>query len=71
MPRRSRPPSPAITLIGLLIAVVAQAAPASLPLDPQWRLLGPFRGGWGEMVEGVTTQPDTFYFGAAGVKPSR
>ena len=32
----------------------------------QWRLLGPFRGGWATMAEGVPSQPDTFYFGAAG-----
>ncbi len=32
----------------------------------QWRLLGPFRGGWATMAVGVPTQPDTFYFGAAG-----
>lgn len=32
----------------------------------RWRLLGPFRAGWAEMIEGVPTQPDTFYFGASG-----
>lgn len=31
-----------------------------------WRLAGPFRGGWTEMTVGIPTQPDTFYFGAAG-----
>lgn len=31
-----------------------------------WRLAGPFRGGWSEMTVGVPEQPDTFYFGAAG-----
>ena len=40
------------------------AAAVYAPLD--WRLVGPFRGGWGEMVEGVASRPDTFYFGAAG-----
>jgi len=33
---------------------------------PQWRLLGPFRAGWGTMAAGIADQPDTFYFGAAG-----
>ncbi|MGC1304289.1 MAG: hypothetical protein WA840_18130, partial [Caulobacteraceae bacterium] len=34
--------------------------------DLHWRLLGPFRAGWATMVEGVPSQPDTFYFAAAG-----
>lgn len=32
----------------------------------EWRLLGPFRGGWSTMAVGVPTRPETFYFGAAG-----
>jgi photosystem II stability/assembly factor-like uncharacterized protein len=32
----------------------------------QWRLVGPFRGGWGTMAAGIPDQPGTFYFGAAG-----
>jgi photosystem II stability/assembly factor-like uncharacterized protein len=35
-------------------------------VSPHWRLIGPFRGGWGEMVEGASSRPDTFFFGAAG-----
>ncbi len=31
-----------------------------------WRQLGPFRGGWATVVDGVATKPDTFYFGGAG-----
>ena len=31
-----------------------------------WRLVGPFRGGWATVVQGVPSAPDTFYFGAAG-----
>src|SRR5260221_162303 len=46
---------------------LAAAAPGpGLDLAPHWRLLGPFRGGWAEMVEGVVGRPDTFVFGAAG-----
>ena len=50
------------------LALAAGPTPSSPPTDlqPQWRLVGPFRGGWGEMVEGVPARPDTFYFGAAG-----
>ena len=32
----------------------------------RWRLLGPFRGGWATVVDGVATKPDTFWFGSAG-----
>ena len=52
----------------LLVAGTASAA----PVDPRlydslhWRLLGPFRAGWAEMIEGVPSKPDTFYFGASG-----
>ena len=31
-----------------------------------WRLVGPFRAGWSTMVAGVPSQPDVFWFGAAG-----
>ena len=57
----------------LAIAPMAAAAPStpapsaqSLYGDLKWREVGPFRGGWGEMVVGVPDQPDTFLFGAAG-----
>jgi photosystem II stability/assembly factor-like uncharacterized protein len=49
----------------------AQMALAAAP-DPSlydglhWRQLGPFRGGWATVVEGVPSKPDRFYFGAAG-----
>ena len=52
----------------LLLAGAASAA----PVDPRlydslhWRLVGPFRAGWAEMIEGVPSRPDTFYFGASG-----
>ena len=42
-------------------AVLADAAK-----DLEWRLIGPFRGGWATVVTGVPSKPDTFYFGAAG-----
>src|SRR4051812_35100916 len=31
-----------------------------------WRLVGPFRAGWAEMIQGVPGKPETFYFGASG-----
>ena len=38
---------------------------ASLYGDMQWRLVGPFRGGWSTMAVGVPSQSSTFYFGGA------
>ena len=49
----------------VLFSLAAMAADASSP-ELQWRQLGPFRGGWATVVAGVPTQPDKFYFGAAG-----
>ena len=57
-------------LFALLCTVAAPTVAA--PVDPalysqmHWRLLGPFRAGWAEMIEGVPSQPNTFYFGASG-----
>ncbi|HWI88045.1 MAG TPA: hypothetical protein VNS11_02220 [Sphingomicrobium sp.] len=60
----------------LLAAVVAPLFFASqvlaAPVDSrlydslQWRLVGPFRAGWAEMIEGVPSRPNSFYFGASG-----
>ena len=57
--------------LALASAPLARAAPLAQP-DPalygdlHWRELGPFRGGWATMVEGVALQPDTFFFAGAG-----
>jgi photosystem II stability/assembly factor-like uncharacterized protein len=32
----------------------------------QWREVGPFRGGRSAAVEGIASQPDTYYFGGTG-----
>ena len=32
----------------------------------QWREVGPFRGGRSAAVEGIPSQPDTYYFGSVG-----
>ncbi len=62
------------------MSLAAQAAPpkkaprheaAAAPVealwgDMQWRLVGPFRGGWSTMVVGMPGKPDSFIFGAAG-----
>jgi photosystem II stability/assembly factor-like uncharacterized protein len=54
-----------LLLVGVLRAQ-APLLPESAYAQLQWRLLGPFRGGWATMAIGVPTRPDTFYFGAAG-----
>ena len=57
--------------LAILLAGAAMPATAA-PVDPalyssmHWRLLGPFRAGWAEMIEGVPSKPNTFYFGASG-----
>ena len=48
------------------IGSVAQNVPGDLSADLRWRLLGPFRAGWSSVAAGISGQPDTFYFGAAG-----
>jgi len=48
------------------VATHAQPVSASLYGELHWRQLGPFRAGWSTMVEGVPSEPNTFYFGAAG-----
>src|SRR6185437_5055503 len=40
--------------------------PSAFTGDLQWRLIGPFRGGWGTMAQGIPDQPNVYYFSAAG-----
>jgi len=55
-----------LTLIMLFVALSASAQ----QIDPKtyggmkWRLIGPFRGGRALAVTGVSSQPNTYYFGA-------
>jgi photosystem II stability/assembly factor-like uncharacterized protein len=54
-----------VALAGAALAAPSAPAPVFAP-RPEWRLIGPFRGGWAEMIEGVPGRPDSFLFGAAG-----
>ncbi len=45
---------------------MGEGVPAAAYSQLQWRLVGPFRGGWATMAMGVQGQPDTFYFTGAG-----
>jgi photosystem II stability/assembly factor-like uncharacterized protein len=56
----------AATLPALAAPVDVPAVSASRFPALEWRLLGPFRGGWSTMAVGVPGAPDTYYFGAAG-----
>jgi photosystem II stability/assembly factor-like uncharacterized protein len=56
-------------LCSLLFASLLHAATAFDPAqfkDLQWRNIGPFRGGRSAAVEGVPSQPNTYYFGSVG-----
>ncbi len=56
----------------LLLSATSQLRAAAAPTPAgatgalEWRLLGPFRGGWATMAQGVSSKPDTFYIGTAG-----
>ena len=56
----------------LLISSALARSAAAAGVDPalysslHWRLLGPFRAGWAEMIEGISAKPNSFYFGASG-----
>lgn len=58
-----------LSLCGLLLAGSADAAGDSDGRDfdgLRWRLIGPYRAGWATVAVGVPSQPNVYYFGAAG-----
>jgi photosystem II stability/assembly factor-like uncharacterized protein len=52
----------AITLIAIFVTCRAQ----TLSTDLHWRFVGPYRAGWATMAVGIPSEPEVFYFGAAG-----
>ncbi len=54
-----------LSAAGFLLPASADAPSPSLYAGMQWRLVGPFRGGWSTMAVGVPSQPNVFYFGGA------
>ena len=73
--RRSDLPAWLATVLAIGFIATSLPTPAAEPvagvaphaLDGlAWRLVGPHRAGWGSAVTGVPSQPDAFYFGAAG-----
>jgi photosystem II stability/assembly factor-like uncharacterized protein len=67
---RTMKPSSLFLLIALLLTPLSihsqQQPDPSLYSGLRWRMIGPFRGGRVNAVSGVTSQPDTFYFGSVG-----
>jgi photosystem II stability/assembly factor-like uncharacterized protein len=65
---KPRRPALALILVGLL-AAASTALRSQVPGDSfsalNWRLVGPFRGGWATAVAGVPGSSTTFYFGGA------
>jgi photosystem II stability/assembly factor-like uncharacterized protein len=55
-----------------LLTLALTATLAAQPYDParfkamEWRDIGPYRGGRVAAVEGITSQPNTYYFGSVG-----
>jgi photosystem II stability/assembly factor-like uncharacterized protein len=55
-----------LLLFGLRAQAAAPPPSGSANGALEWRLVGPFRGGWATSAAGVPTRPDTFYIGTAG-----
>jgi photosystem II stability/assembly factor-like uncharacterized protein len=59
-------------LVFLLLFLTLAATLTAATFDPaqysamQWREVGPFRGGRCAAVEGIASQPNTYYFGSVG-----
>ena len=54
-----------LSAAGFLPPAAGADEPPAPRYDMQWRLVGPFRGGWSTMAVGVPSQPNVFYFGGA------
>lgn len=51
---------PAALLAFSLVPTAAQTVDPSLFSELRWRLVGPFRGGWGTLAQGIPDESDTF-----------
>ena len=52
--------------LGLIFSTFSQTIPENAYSGMKWRLIGPYRAGWGTVAEGIPDKPNTFYFGGAG-----
>ncbi len=60
---------PVLLLMLLLLpfdSINSQTIPENAYSDLRWRQVGPYRGGWGTVAEGIPDDPNTYYFGSAG-----
>ena len=55
-----------IIVLYVFASLSAQTIPANAYSDLRWRQVGPYRGGWGTVAEGIPDNPNTYYFGGAG-----
>lgn len=56
-----------ITFILLLSSnIISQTISSKMFSDMKWRLVGPFRGGWGTVCDGIPDSTSVYYFGGAG-----
>lgn len=55
-----------ILILELIFSVYPQSISEKTYSGMKWRLIGPYRAGWGTVAEGIPDKPNTFYFGGAG-----
>jgi len=59
-----------IILMVLALSLSSNLFPQSISVkmyfDMKWRLVGPFRGGWGTVCDGIPDSTNVYYFGGAG-----
>ncbi|HYI11873.1 MAG TPA: glycosyl hydrolase [Thermoanaerobaculia bacterium] len=56
----------ALLLLAATVTLTAATYDAKQFHGMQWREVGPYRGGRSAAVEGIPTQPNTYYFGSVG-----
>jgi photosystem II stability/assembly factor-like uncharacterized protein len=62
----SRKPFTLLLLLALTTTLTAATFDPAQYAAMQWREVGPFRGGRSAAVEGIASQPNTYYFGSVG-----
>ena len=55
-----------VLALSLSSNIFSQSIPSKMYSDMRWRLVGPFRGGWGTVCDGIPDSTSVYYFGGAG-----
>ncbi|MEJ2614080.1 MAG: hypothetical protein P8Z35_03910 [Ignavibacteriaceae bacterium] len=55
-----------IIFSGFFFSIFSQVMSEKTYSGMKWRLIGPYRAGWGTVAEGIRNKPNTYYFGGAG-----